>query len=146
MLDCSEWKIYRFRNLANGMEYYGQDKSGHRIEDHLWCAEANCPDTGCRGTSKLHKALRCFGIDSFEIEIIEVGFSSKNEINQVEDSYIKSYSLWPTGYNSRTNEDRSGFGSCADSRYERILDYIPVSENAAFMGMMKAVDEEEAYE
>src|SRR5579863_9913532 len=126
MLDPSEWTIYRWRNLRNGKEYYGQDKTGLRIQAHLDCINSGCT-VQCNGTSKLHKAVRSYGLDSFSIEIQEIGFSSQEEINRIEDDYIiGNDSLVPNGYNSRTNEhSQGGKGTGPKDKYEKILDYLP---------------------
>lgn len=135
MLDSSEWTIYRWTNHSDKNKmYHGQDKSGHRIEDHIWCAEHGCPskdEWGCGASSDLHKAIRAHGLESFSVEIVETGFSTIDEINKVEDSYIQtSLASDGTGYNKRTNEhSQGGTGVIPKERYEMILDYLVPSRD-----------------
>ncbi len=123
MLDCSEWTIYLWTCLVDGKKYVGQDKSGHRINDHITCVLGGCKDC----SSLLHQAMRTYGIENFEHSVLECGFSSEREIDDIEDSYMEMYNtLNPNGYNQIRNADCHSRGDENNEHYDRILDHMPV--------------------
>lgn len=82
--------IYKFTNNKNGMSYIGQSTNikkrynQHKNVDHE--------------STVFHDAIREFGFDSFDFEIIET--CKRSELNQKEIFYIQKYNtLYPNGYN-----------------------------------------------
>lgn len=94
--------IYKFTNKINGMSYIGQSLNPNgRIRGHIRDA--------LKGSEKslLYKAIRTYGIDNFEVDIIEMietnKFDYQRIINEKEQYYINLYnSVVPNGYN-KTN-------------------------------------------
>jgi len=86
--------IYCIKNKINGKCYIGQTVGNleKRIKRHL--KEKGCP--------LIYRALNKYGLENFEINIIEITHSIE-ELNQLEIFYIKKYnSLNPNGYNMTT--------------------------------------------
>jgi group I intron endonuclease len=83
--------IYKAVNKVNGKIYIGQTRStvDQRIYEHLKIG----------GSPVFHKALKKYGIKSFELSIIDFA-DSIQELNQKEVYWIKFYnSKIPNGYN-----------------------------------------------
>lgn len=126
-------QIYKIKCLINNKSYVGQTSTNHRIQDHFRCASNGCHD--CGGTSKLHSAIRKYGEENFEYEILE--FVERGEADEIEDSYILQEStLAPFGYNSTLNdrpfqlfENRWASRANAPKEYEGIIDFIHVAKH-----------------
>ena len=55
-------------------------------------------------TNKFGRAIKQFGYNNFKFEILEtVKFSEKQELYDIEDSYIIKYDSIKNGYNTRKN-------------------------------------------
>lgn len=91
--------IYKITNKINGKIYIGQSIDIHkRIKEHFWKA-MNKKDVSYN--SAIHKAIRKYGIDNFDWEIIEE--CSVDTIDDKEVQYIQQFnSLVPNGYNILT--------------------------------------------
>ena len=83
--------IYKATNLLNGMSYIGQtvDFRG-RVWQHLRCN----PREDC----KFHDAIKEFGRDNFDFEIIDTADSEKKAL-ELERYYIEKYDTYHNGYN-----------------------------------------------
>lgn len=107
--------IYKFTNKINGMSYIGQSLNPNgRIRGHIRDA--------LKGSEKslLYKAIRTYGIDNFEVDIIEMietnKFDYQRIINEKEKYYINLYnSITPNGY----NKNNGGSGATIVSDYTR---------------------------
>lgn len=95
--------IYLCKCIVNNKNYIGQTTTTlrRRWAHHKFSAE-NLEKRNSK--SKLHNAMRCFGHDNFDIEIIEiVSASSKeeliNSLNIKETYYIALYDSVVSGYN-----------------------------------------------
>lgn len=82
--------IYKFTNKVNGMAYVGQSSNiqkrynQHKNVDHEF--------------TLFHDAIKEFGFDSFDFEVIET--CQKNELNEKEIFYIQKFNtIYPNGYN-----------------------------------------------
>lgn len=84
--------IYRVKNKISGKVYIGQ--SIHTLEKrkdtHLKSIET--------GKSKFYKALKSYGVDNFQWEVIDTA-TTKEELNQKEKNYIIEYNSIDDGYN-----------------------------------------------
>lgn len=97
--------IYLLRNKHSGKQYVGQTTTSivsrcasHRKASHR--KDSRKPNT------PLAKAIRKFGIDSFEVKCLEK-CSSQGELNNQEQYWIKKIdSLFPVGYNLRSGGGR----------------------------------------
>lgn len=86
--------IYVVTNKINGKQYVGQTiKTLHeRWMLHLWCAKNNY-------RWPIYAAIRKYGIQSFELQVIDVAISSE-ELDEKEVYWIaKLKTLSPNGYN-----------------------------------------------
>lgn len=89
--------IYMIKNLKNGHIYIGQSKNirkryfSHHRTDFL--NEKNC----CFNT-KIYQALRKYGLENFEISVIEE--CSVQELDKKETYWIGYYNSYKNGYNS----------------------------------------------
>lgn len=89
--------IYLVKNKINNACYIGQAKdiykrfNSHHIYDYK--NSKNC----CYNT-KFYKALRKYGIENFEVQVLEL--CSENKLDEKEIEYIKLYDSYNHGYNS----------------------------------------------
>jgi group I intron endonuclease len=88
--------VYKFQSPSGGI-YIGQTRTTIKCRVTKHCSETN------KGSTKiLHNAIRKYGIDNFEIEIL-CEANSKEELNQLEIEYINKYSSYylnnEKGYN-----------------------------------------------
>lgn len=84
--------IYRCRNKISGKVYIGQtvktleERKNEHFNSHL------------KGKSKFYKALKSYGFDNFDWEIIDTA-KTKTELNEREIQYISEYNSIDNGYN-----------------------------------------------
>lgn len=100
--------IYKMTNLKNDKEYVGQTvthRKNHnkyrpfgyngRFNDHISEAINNTKDKQC---TYLNNAIRKYGRDNFEVELITT--CSLKDADETEKEYISKYgTLYPNGYN-----------------------------------------------
>lgn len=88
--------IYKFTNKINGKVYVGQAvDTNRRIKDHFYKAHNKA---GQDYNAPLHCAIRKYGDDAFEIEIIKE--CSVDELDLYEVQFIEKYNcISPNGYN-----------------------------------------------
>ena len=81
------WEIYAHVHRASGRRYIGQSKNGwkSRWEDHVKLALAG--NTGCR---HFYAAIRLYGPDSFDHEVLEI-CDSVESANDSEKSWIAKF-------------------------------------------------------
>lgn len=87
--------IYKVKNLLNGKHYIGQALEFiKRKRCHISYSKKENP------TSYFHRALKKYGINSFDWKIL-CKCDSKNELDEMEFHYIKQYNSYITnnGYN-----------------------------------------------
>lgn len=90
--------IYCFTNKINGKKYVGQSKQLNR-RYHMHITDALNPDKAKRDTSIFHAAIRKYGIENFDYEILEeCEISQLNEKEQYWIQKLHSYVL-ENGYN-----------------------------------------------
>lgn len=85
--------IYQILNKINNKCYIGQTASSfaRRYDNGGW---------NVQGNNYLKNAARKYGVENFEINILERDISSINELNEKEIFYIKKFnSITPNGYN-----------------------------------------------
>ncbi len=89
--------IYRVRNKINNASYIGQSINIYkRFNSHHICNYKN-PNNENYNT-KFYQALRKYGIDNFEVTILEL--CDKTELDKKEIYYIKIFDSFHHGYNS----------------------------------------------
>ena len=89
--------IYKATNKINGKVYIGQ--SIHSLE---WRMKKHKQDS-LRMDTYFYRAIRKYGWSSFEWTIVDDTATSKEELNQLEQYYIKQYNSFNNkekGYNS----------------------------------------------
>lgn len=90
--------IYKATNKINGKSYIGQTVDyRRRLWQHRRCYE--------KEDCKFHDAIKEFGFDNFECEIIGT-CTNKNEAEKLERKYIELYGSYRNGY----NENKGGVG------------------------------------
>jgi group I intron endonuclease len=85
--------IYQILNKINNKCYIGQTATSfaRRYDNGGWHIQSN---------NYLRNAARKYGLENFEINILEDGICSINELNEKEIFYIKKFnSIMPNGYN-----------------------------------------------
>lgn len=90
--------IYCFTNLINGKKYIGSTIStpGHRLQQHLY----NAREHNEKSDYPLYQAIRKYGIENFNFEVLESKDCSEEEIREIEHQYILKYDcISPNGYN-----------------------------------------------
>ena len=90
--------IYKATNKINGKSYIGQTVDYKtRLWQHRRCYE--------KEDCKFHDAIKEFGFDNFEWEVVET-CESKEEANNLERKYIELYNSYRNGY----NDNKGGVG------------------------------------
>lgn len=76
--------IYRVTNTVNGKVYIG--KWSHPTVDQRW----RLHKSAAKRESPLyfHRAIRKYGVDSFKVEVIDRTAKTKEELSELEKSYI----------------------------------------------------------
>lgn len=89
--------IYKITNLINGHSYIGQSKNiFKRFNFHHICDYKN-PNSSQYNT-KLYQAFRKYGIDQFQVGILEL--CDISQLDEKEIKYIKIFNTYKNGYNS----------------------------------------------
>lgn len=90
--------IYAIKNTVNGKMYIGQSINiDKRIKEHFW--KAFC-EKDCSFDCILHVAIRKYGRDAFEQQVLEE--CDESSLDMLERYYIKKYNtMSPNGYNIR---------------------------------------------
>jgi group I intron endonuclease len=100
------YSIYTFTNLVNGKVYVGQtiQESHVRYNGHLRAVNHG-------STSALHNSIRKHGIANFEFAVIDQSATNREELDQLEISYIKQFNtcVLDDGHNGY-NMTRGGEG------------------------------------
>lgn len=94
--------IYKATNKANGKVYIGQ--SSHSLE---WRVRKHKQDSQKEDTY-FYRAIRKYGFDNFEWEVIDNTVTTHEELNELEKFYIKQYESFDNknkGYNSTSGGD-----------------------------------------
>jgi group I intron endonuclease len=86
--------IYKFTNKLNGKSYIGLTCRGLELRkyDHLYSVSKN-------SQYQFHQAIRKYGIENFNEEILEKDIMSLKEANAREIFYVNYYSTYVNGYN-----------------------------------------------
>ena len=78
--------IYMFTNKINGKRYVGQTKNFYkRYNSHIY---SSYDKNSNRHNVPFHKAIRKYGIDNFQIDILIDNIQTKEEMNELEKSLI----------------------------------------------------------
>ena len=85
--------IYMLQNKVNSKMYIG--KTMRRLETRI---ERHLKDTKYGSELAIHRAIRKYGIDNFEIKVLEDGIKEEN-LSEKEIYYIKKYDSTHKGYN-----------------------------------------------
>lgn len=103
------YSIYKITNTMNDKLYIGQTAFGieKRFKEHT-----NKAKSGNYNHRPLYSAMNKYGIENFNIELIENGLS-KEEANEREQYWISFYSTYnDNGYNATIGGDDGGTHSC----------------------------------
>lgn len=103
------YRVYLITNLVNGKKYVGitHNSIEQRFQEHL--AKSRCKN----GNWKLHRALRKYGFDNFNFEILvkirKISDKKKLDeiLNNLEKYYIEKYNSYHFGYNLTKGGDGS---------------------------------------
>lgn len=87
--------IYLIKNKLNGKSYIGKTTKNlkQRIKQHIILANSKS-----RKRYPIHKAIKKYGIESFDIEIL-LECSNEKELSENEVMFIKEYNTVKEGYN-----------------------------------------------
>lgn len=93
--------IYKATSATTGKVYIGQTSQSlqERIRQH------NSHAYGHQYTYHFHNAIRKYGINDFDYEIIEDNITSKDALNERERYWISYYNSYYEGYNSTMGGD-----------------------------------------
>lgn len=113
MIDHHKYKnvsaIYKWENLKNGKCYIGQAKDLYiRIKHHLGRMKNASKNDDCL----LYRAVAKYGIDQFDLEILEIlpNSNTKCLLNEREKFYISLYDSYRNGYNLTLGGDGGCLG------------------------------------
>lgn len=86
--------IYKFTNKINGKSYIGFTCRGFELRkyEHFYLSTK-------KSNFKFHQALKKYGTDNFNYEILENNILSRSEANDREIYYIKLFNSFRKGYN-----------------------------------------------
>lgn len=84
--------IYKVKNKISGKVYIGQTVKTLEYRKNTHILHSKTPK------SKFHKALRSYGADNFEWDVLDTA-TTKDELNQKEIYYIQKYNSIEEGYN-----------------------------------------------
>lgn len=87
--------IYMLTNRVTGMRYVGQtiQPANVRLREHAKAAR-------CGSKTRIAEAIREFGIDSFELTVLESGIADSRDLNYAEArNIVECRTYWPDGYN-----------------------------------------------
>lgn len=96
--------IYCFTNLVNNKKYIGStiNEPIIRYNQHIYCAT----HFGRKYNYPLYNAIRKYGINNFQFEVIYQAECSEEEIRKIEHEYIIKFNcLSPNGYNQTTDTE-----------------------------------------
>lgn len=95
--------IYKATSATTGKVYIGQTSQNlqERINQH------NSHAYGCQYNYHFHNAIRKYGVNDFDYEIIEDNIVSKDILNEREKYWISYYNSYYEGYNSTMGGDGS---------------------------------------
>lgn len=93
--------IYKATSATTGKVYIGQTSQSlqERINQH------NSHAYGCQYNYHFHNAIRKYGVNDFDYEIIEDNITSKDALNERERYWISYYNSYYEGYNSTMGGD-----------------------------------------
>lgn len=92
--------IYKITNLVNGKIYIGKSVNiENRIQAHKSAAKT--------GKSKIYRAFKKYGFNSFKIEIVEVLLRENSVLTEREIFWIRFYNSKEAGYNETLGGDGS---------------------------------------
>lgn len=92
MESLNDYKIYKYTNRVNGKVYIGQ--TCRTLEER-----ARYNGRGYQGCCKFWSAIRKYGWESFEPEILKKGLTSSEAV-EFEEFYIRKYNSVEEGYNT----------------------------------------------
>jgi group I intron endonuclease len=100
------WLVYLITNKVNGKVYVGQTSNGIKTRWRGHCAEVK------RKGLRLYRALKKYGLESFDIKVLHGPHLSKEEVNVLEIKEILNHrSTNPDfGYNYSTGGECSAIG------------------------------------
>lgn len=103
--------IYKFTNKLNHKSYIGVTNRGFntRLKEHI--------SASYNPKFKFHQALKKYGIDNFDYEILANYIESKNKANELEIHYIELFNSYRDGYNmTQGGGNRSEFKHTDESK------------------------------
>ena len=97
--------IYKITVVPSNQIYIGLDtKPSYKLS--RW--KNHCKESYSRCRTKLHTAMKLYGIENCTIEVIEDNFSSIGELALAEIEYIKKFNSYANGLNSTPGGDGLG--------------------------------------
>lgn len=88
--------IYMYINKTNGKRYIGQTTDfNRRHKEHL---QVSFNSNRKEYNTPIHRAIRKYGADNFEIVILEQNIATQEEMNELERFYIKKYNTLTKEY------------------------------------------------
>ena len=93
--------IYKATSATTGKVYIGQTSQSLRERIH----QHNSHAYGHQYNYHFHNAIRKYGVDDFDYEIIEDNIASKDVLNERERYWISYYNSYYEGYNSTMGGD-----------------------------------------
>lgn len=124
--------IYKFTNKINGKSYIGQSINlEKRKKEH----EHNCFNPNyCNYDSKFYRALRKYGLENFDYEVLEN--CTKEQLNEREVYWIFYFNSYQDGYNSTLGgeDNPSNHEEIVRKRTEKLLNDPEVNKKLSSPG------------
>lgn len=105
--------IYMYTNKINGKQYIGQTKRGLVVRHWQHMSQHD---------SYIDRDIEKYGIENFDLEVLEDGIFDPSVLNEKEKYYIAKYDTFNNGYNMTRGGDNGTYFSEADR--DKIINLI----------------------
>lgn len=118
--------IYKYQNKINGKIYIGQSKNIENRKAAHTTRTFNNSNWNTEYNSIIHQAIRKYGIDNFDFEIIEECLISK--LDEKEIYWIDYYNSYYNGYNITKGGKSGSYFLYNDTIIEKVVDLLKNTE------------------
>lgn len=112
--------IYMYINKANNKKYIGQAKRfTRRCKEHVW---SSYNENDVSYNYPLHRAIRKYGIESFEVIVLKHDLGTQCLLNLYESYYIDKYNTMTTNHGYNVSDGGSNGNKFASKTEEEMME------------------------